>query len=113
MTDINNSITTILNEAGNLFAQENDTFDTIPSEHIAIVLYATCSLVCQYDKVEGFAPNNFYFMMNQVYESLDDLTHHMIEINLLDKTNVWNIFNALLLSIEIGMCSTDFSFLPC
>ncbi|KAI9344166.1 hypothetical protein BD770DRAFT_447247 [Pilaira anomala] len=101
MTDINNSITTILNEAGNLFAQENDTFNTIPSEHIAIVLYATCSLVCQYDKVEGFTPNDFYSMMNQVYESLDDLTHHMIEINLLDKTNAWNIFNALLLSIEI------------
>ncbi|GAA5801150.1 hypothetical protein HPULCUR_006592 [Helicostylum pulchrum] len=101
ISDINNSITTILNEAGSLFAQEDNIYNSIPSEHIAIVLYATCSLVCQYDKVDGCTPNDFYFMMNQVYESLDSLAHHMIEINLLDKSNIWNVFNAMLLSIEI------------
>ncbi|KAI8090691.1 hypothetical protein BDF21DRAFT_411834, partial [Thamnidium elegans] len=101
ISDINNSITTILNEAGSLFAQEDNIYNSIPSGHIAIVLYATCSLVCQYDKVDGCTPNGFYFMMNQVYESLDNLAHHMIEINLLDKSNTWNMFNAMLLSIEI------------
>lgn len=101
LTDPNNSITTILNEAASLFAQENNEFDTIPSEHIAIVLYATCSLVCQYDKIEGYSTQDFYFMMSQVY-SLLDLTYRLIEVKLLDRTETWNVFQALLLSLEIG-----------
>lgn len=102
LTDVNNSITTILNEAGNLFAQEHHTFNNMPSENIAIVLYAICSLVCPFENLEEFPVDHFYFMMNQVYESLEGLEHRMIEVNLLDKTDIWYTFTALLLSIEIG-----------
>lgn len=100
LTDANNSITTILNEAGNLFSQECQTFQ-IPSEHIAIVIYATCSLVCPYEQVPGFEKADFYFLMKQVYTALD-LEHRVIEIDMLDPTDTWNVFNALLLALEIG-----------
>lgn len=100
ITDINNSITTIVEEAANLFAQEKSTFQNLPSENVAVVLYAVCSLTCTFDKVN---PKDTYLdNMNLVYESLDGLVHREIELKLLDMTNHWNVFNALLLSIEIG-----------
>jgi hypothetical protein len=103
LTDSNNSITIIVNEAANLFAQENSEYETsMPTKNIAIVLYATCSLVCQYEKIDGVSMQGFYFMMSQVYESLDGFTHRIIEIKLLDTADNWNMFNALLLSVEIG-----------
>lgn len=101
LTDVNNSITTILNEAGSLFAQEDCDYNGIPTENIAIVLFATCSLVCPYEQIPGFSQESFYFMMTQVYESLDGLAHREVELKLLDQNNIWNVFNALLLSIEI------------
>ncbi|KAI9483089.1 MAG: hypothetical protein EXX96DRAFT_130157 [Benjaminiella poitrasii] len=103
LTDPNNSITSILNEASNLFAQEKQFFnDTLPTEHVAIVLYATCSLVCPYEQLSGFSKDDFYFLMSQIYSSLDGLTHRVIEIYMLNKDNVWNVFYSLLLSLEIG-----------
>ncbi|KAI7864095.1 uncharacterized protein EV154DRAFT_534264 [Mucor mucedo] len=101
LADINNSITTILNEAGNLFAQEQHTYDNVPSENIALVLYATCSLITPFEKLEEFPVNYFYNMMNQVYESLEGLDHRMVEVNLLLNSDVWYTFTALLLSLEI------------
>lgn len=99
ITDINNSITTIVEEAANLFAQEKSTFQNLPSENVAVVLYAVCSLTCAFDKVN---PKDTYLdNMSLVYESLDGLVHREIELKLLDMTNHWNVFNALLLSIEI------------
>ncbi|KAI8644394.1 hypothetical protein BD408DRAFT_123874 [Parasitella parasitica] len=44
LTDPNNSITSIVCEAANLFAQKDQTYHDIPSEHIAIVLYTVCSI---------------------------------------------------------------------
>lgn len=102
LTDINNSITTILNEAGNLFAQEHHTFNNLPSENIAIVLYATCSLVCSFEKLEEFTTDHFYTLMTQVYDSLENLDHLVVEVNLLIKSDIWYTFTALLLSLEIG-----------
>lgn len=102
LTDINNSITTILNEAGNLFAQEQHNFNNMPSENIALVLYATCSLVTPFEKLEEFPVNYFYTLMNQVYESLEGLDHRMIEVNLMLNSEIWYTFTALLLSLEIG-----------
>ncbi|KAI7908024.1 uncharacterized protein BX663DRAFT_492745 [Cokeromyces recurvatus] len=102
LTDPNNSITFILNEAANLFAQEGHLFsDTILTEHVSIVLYATCSLTCPYEQMPGFIKNDFYSLMTQIYASLDGLTHRIIEVKMLDTSNIWNIFYSLLLSIEI------------
>lgn len=100
ITDVNNSITIIVQEAGNLFAQENSTFDGFPSENVAIVLYGICSLTCAFDGVTS--KDTFIDTMGLVYESLDGMVHREIELKLLDVTNYWNMFNALLLSIETG-----------
>jgi hypothetical protein len=108
LIDTNNSITTILNEAGNLFAQQQvyQAFQ-LPSEHIAIVLYATCSLVCPFEQVPGFKKADFYYLIKQVYVSLE-LEHRIIELDMLDPNDTWNIFNALLLALEIGKTITAF-----
>jgi hypothetical protein len=93
LTDPNNSITTVLREAGNLFVEE--------CQDIAIVLYATCSLVCPFEQVQA-DKSDFYYLIKQVYASLVDLEHRIIELDMLDLNDTWNVFNALLLALEIG-----------
>lgn len=100
----NNTFTLILNEAASLFAQEQQTYGQVPCEHVAIVLYGICSLVCPFEKQHG-TPQDFYFLMSQVYTLLPNLTHRVIELKLLDKENTWNLFDALLLCLEIGKTS--------
>lgn len=64
ITDLNNSFTTILKEAGNIFAQDLDVFENkCLSEHIAIILYAVSSLVCPF---EGDDANDSYAALIKV-----------------------------------------------
>ncbi|CEP09573.1 hypothetical protein [Parasitella parasitica] len=100
LTDPSNSITSIVCEAASLFAQKDQTYCDIPSEHIAIVLYTVCSLVCSFEPLSGVKKHDILFLIMQVFASLGDLQHKIIDIYALDTTNTWYMFNALLLAIE-------------
>lgn len=102
LTDANNSIASILCEAAHLFAQEGQQCQSVLSEHVAIVLYATCSLVCPYEPTFGITKDDIYYLMIQVYTSLEDLDYKIVDIYALDSAHVWHMFNALLIAIEIG-----------
>ncbi|KAL7313387.1 hypothetical protein PS15m_007144 [Mucor circinelloides] len=101
LTDPNNSIVSILCEAAHLFAQEGHNYETTLSEHVALVLYATCSLVCPYEPTAGITKDDMYYLMIQVFTSLEDLDYKIVDIYALDTTHVWHMFNALLIAIEI------------
>ncbi|KAI8070548.1 uncharacterized protein B0P05DRAFT_183236 [Gilbertella persicaria] len=96
LTDMNNAFSVILNEGGNLFAQETG-MDL--SEPIAIVLYGLGSLVCPFEN--RMRPQDFHCLMQSVYTSLG-LIHRQIEVKLLDKQDPWCLFDAFLTSLEIG-----------
>lgn len=102
LTDANNSIASILCEAAHLFAQEGQNYQNTPSEHVALALYATCSLVCPFEPTSGITKDDIYYLMIQVYTSLEDLDYRIVDIYALDTANVWHMFNALLIAIEIG-----------
>lgn len=102
LIDPNNSIASILCEAANLFAQEDQQCNNAPSEYVAIVLYATCSLVCPFEPLSGITKDDIYYLMIQVFTSLDDLDFKIVDVYALDSTNTWHMFNALLIAIEIG-----------
>ncbi|KAL9543286.1 hypothetical protein MBANPS3_008184 [Mucor bainieri] len=101
LADANNSIASILCEAAHLFAQEGQTYQNTLSEHIAIALYATCSLACPYEPTCGITKDDIYYLMIQVYTSLEDLDYKIVDIYALDTAHVWHMFNALLIAIEI------------
>ncbi|KAF1805175.1 C2H2-type zinc finger transcription factor [Mucor lusitanicus] len=101
LTDANNSIASILCEAAHLFAQEGQNYQNTPSEHVALALYATCSLVCPFEPTSGITKDDIYYLMIQVYTSLEDLDYRIVDIYALDTANVWHMFNALLIAIEI------------
>lgn len=102
LIDPNNSIASILCEVANLFAQEDQQCNNVPSEYVAIVLYATCSLVCPFEPLSGITKDDIYYLMIQVFTSLDDLDFKIVDVYALDSTNLWHMFNALLIAIEIG-----------
>jgi len=102
LTDPNNSIVSILCEAAHLFAQEGHNYQTTLSEHVALVLYATCSMVCPYEPSAGITKDDMYYLMIQVFTSLEDLDYKIVDIYALDTKHVWHMFNALLIAIEIG-----------
>ncbi|CAO3617851.1 unnamed protein product [Mucor fragilis] len=101
LTDANNSFASILCEAAHLFAQEGQKYQTTLSEHVAIVLYATCSLVCPYEPTLEITKGDIYYLLIQVYTSLEDLDYKIVDIYALDTAHVWHMFNALLIAIEI------------
>ncbi|KAG1124236.1 hypothetical protein G6F42_009806 [Rhizopus arrhizus] len=101
LTDPNNSIVSILCEAAHLFAQEGHNYQTTLSEHVALVLYATCSMVCPYEPTAGITKDDMYYLMIQVFTSLEDLDYKIVDIYALDTKHVWHMFNALLIAIEI------------
>lgn len=101
LTDANNSIASILCEAAHLFAQEGQNYQNTLSEHVALVLYATCSLVCPFEPTSGITKDDIYYLMIQVYTSLEDLDYKIVDIYALDTAHVWHMFNALLIAIEI------------
>jgi hypothetical protein len=97
LTDPNNALTTILNEAASLFAQEQHVYKDIPCEQVAVVLYGVCSLVCVFEQQQQ---QDFYFLMSQVYTLLD-LSHRVVELKLLDG-DAWGLYEAMLLCLETG-----------
>ncbi|OBZ90485.1 hypothetical protein A0J61_01465 [Choanephora cucurbitarum] len=100
LSDRNNAFSIILNEAGNLFAQQDQLFMQVPVEHIAIVFYGLGSLVCSFEPSIGFSSNDFYFILSNVYHSLGWL-HRVIDVKLLDRQDTWHVLDAFLMSLEI------------
>ncbi|KAI8387343.1 hypothetical protein BD560DRAFT_114926 [Blakeslea trispora] len=100
LSDNNNAFTLILNEAGNLFAQQKQQFMQVPVEQIAIVLYGLGSLVCPFEPSIGILSKDFYFVLSQVYQSLGWM-HRVIDLQLLDHQDTWYVFDAFLIALEI------------